>query len=153
MLQSIGETFSGAKQIQLWLTLCARLISKSIPPTRLVTTSSQKSGGISTATLLPIPKAKLKKEQMTSVVWTTPLGLPIVQPYRKTQRKQRRHMAERQTLPRKHHHTALPRSAVTLHQRKCSPSTKLIASKMQMLMSCCFVSWGEWKQILISLSN
>lgn len=25
---------------------------------------------------------------MTAVVWTTPLGLPIVQPYRKTKRRQ-----------------------------------------------------------------
>ena len=31
---------------------------------------------------------RLKKEQMTSVVWTTGLGLPIVQPYRKSNRKQ-----------------------------------------------------------------
>ena len=35
-----------------------------------------------------IPKHQVKKEQMTSVIWTTPLGLPIVQPYRKTSRKQ-----------------------------------------------------------------
>ena len=35
-----------------------------------------------------IPTSRLKKEQMTSVVWTTPLGLPIVQPYRKAKRKQ-----------------------------------------------------------------
>lgn len=35
-----------------------------------------------------LPYERLKKEQMTSVVWTTPLGLPIVQPYRKTNRKQ-----------------------------------------------------------------
>jgi DNA-directed RNA polymerase len=35
-----------------------------------------------------LPAARLKKEQMTSVVWTTPLGLPIVQPYRKAKRKQ-----------------------------------------------------------------
>lgn len=35
-----------------------------------------------------VPTTRLKKEQMTSVVWTTPLGLPIVQPYRKTKRKQ-----------------------------------------------------------------
>jgi DNA-directed RNA polymerase, mitochondrial len=28
------------------------------------------------------------KEQMTSVIWTTPMGLPIVQPYRKLKRKQ-----------------------------------------------------------------
>ena len=32
--------------------------------------------------------ASFKKEQMTSVVWTTALGLPIVQPYRKLARKQ-----------------------------------------------------------------
>jgi DNA-directed RNA polymerase len=31
---------------------------------------------------------RLRKEQMTTVVWTTPLGLPIVQPYRKIKRKQ-----------------------------------------------------------------
>jgi DNA-directed RNA polymerase len=35
-----------------------------------------------------IPTLRLKKEQMTSVVWSTPLGLPIVQPYRRTKRKQ-----------------------------------------------------------------
>jgi len=31
---------------------------------------------------------RLRKEQMAAVVWTTPLGLPIVQPYRKVKRKQ-----------------------------------------------------------------
>jgi DNA-directed RNA polymerase len=35
-----------------------------------------------------VPMAKMKKEQMTSVIWTTALGLPIVQPYRKSARKQ-----------------------------------------------------------------
>lgn len=28
------------------------------------------------------------KEHMTSVIWTTLLGLPVVQPYRKQQKKQ-----------------------------------------------------------------
>lgn len=31
---------------------------------------------------------RLRKEQMTAVVWTTHLGLPIVQPYRKDKKKQ-----------------------------------------------------------------
>lgn len=35
-----------------------------------------------------VPMAKMKKEQMTSVIWTTALGLPIVQPYRKSARRQ-----------------------------------------------------------------
>ena len=39
-------------------------------------------------TIISIPKTAVKKEQMTTVVWTTPLGLPIVQPYRKIIRKQ-----------------------------------------------------------------
>jgi DNA-directed RNA polymerase, mitochondrial len=69
--------------------MCARLIAKSIPEERLpeamdehIVRRRKKSG----AKALPV--SRLKKEQMTSVVWTTPLGLPIVQPYRKTKRKQ-----------------------------------------------------------------
>lgn len=84
---AIGDLFSGAQSIMNWLTLSARLIAKSVPEDRL------------TAALQPYePKFKskktaavanrLQKEQMTSVVWTTPLGLPIVQPYRKIKRKQ-----------------------------------------------------------------
>ncbi|EIW76844.1 DNA/RNA polymerase [Coniophora puteana RWD-64-598 SS2] len=93
-LNCIGDLFSGAKAIQNWLNLCARLISKSIPAERV-------------ASALEAPKARkgkgakalaeggnggannrIKNEQMTSVVWTTPLGLPIVQPYRKDKKKQ-----------------------------------------------------------------
>jgi DNA-directed RNA polymerase len=35
-----------------------------------------------------IADKKSGKEQMTTVIWTTLLGLPIVQPYRKIGRKQ-----------------------------------------------------------------
>ncbi|KZT65062.1 DNA/RNA polymerase [Daedalea quercina L-15889] len=72
VLGSIGDLFKGAKDIQLWLNITARLIAKSIPPERLEESET----------------ARLRKETMTSVVWTTPLGLPIVQPYRMTKRKQ-----------------------------------------------------------------
>lgn len=37
--------------------------------------------------------SRMTKEQMTAVVWTTMLGLPIVQPYRKVKRKQVRVVA------------------------------------------------------------
>lgn len=94
MLSAIGDLFTGAKDIQTWLNLCARLISKSIPNERIEeaqTEHKQKRTrkpreGSAPKTILP--DAQLKKEQMTSVVWTTPLGLPICQPYRKTTRKQ-----------------------------------------------------------------
>ncbi|KAJ6542761.1 hypothetical protein B0H19DRAFT_957630 [Mycena capillaripes] len=94
VLSAIGDLFTGAKDIQTWLNLCARLISKSIPNERIEeaqTEHKQKRtrtprDGEAPKTVLP--DAQLRREQMTSVVWTTPLGLPICQPYRKTARKQ-----------------------------------------------------------------
>ncbi|KAJ7619446.1 DNA/RNA polymerase [Roridomyces roridus] len=95
VLGAIGDLFSGAKHIQTWLNLCARLISKSIPEERIPEALSEhaeaqrrkrrRNASKKTASL---PTVRLKKEQMTSVVWTTPLGLPICQPYRKNARKQ-----------------------------------------------------------------
>ncbi|KAI0070874.1 DNA/RNA polymerase [Panus rudis PR-1116 ss-1] len=91
VLGCIGDLFKGAKEIQAWLNLSAKLISKSIPPERIEEVvkrgpakSSRKkeaSGSLSTLN-------KLRKEQMTAVIWTTPLGLPIVQPYRQIKKKQ-----------------------------------------------------------------
>jgi DNA-directed RNA polymerase len=83
VMECIGNLFSGAQEIQTWLNICARLISKSIPPAR-----------IPAAVSAPQKKRKTsatdstKDEQMTSVIWTTPLGLPIVQPYRRAKKKQ-----------------------------------------------------------------
>lgn len=84
---AIGDLFSGAQAIMNWLTLSARLIAKSVPEDRLNAAlqpydpkyKSKKTAAVA---------SRLQKEQMTSVVWTTPLGLPIVQPYRKIKRKQ-----------------------------------------------------------------
>jgi DNA-directed RNA polymerase len=87
VLGCISDLFSGAKSIQTWLNICARLISKSIPHDRLPEVMAEPSR----KHIHPskgIGANRLKKEQMTSVVWTTPMGLPIVQPYRKTKRKQ-----------------------------------------------------------------
>ncbi|KAF8174680.1 hypothetical protein K438DRAFT_1980150 [Mycena galopus ATCC 62051] len=75
VLSAIGDLFTGATKIRTWLNLCARLIAKSILQDRIDEAQTE-------------PFYPTKKEQMTSVVWTTPLGLPICQPYRKTARKQ-----------------------------------------------------------------
>jgi DNA-directed RNA polymerase len=83
VLACIGDLFKGAKGIQTYLNLVARVISKSIPPERLKETTKKLNNGVRS-----ISSAQLAKEQMTSVIWTTPLGLPIVQPYRKTRRRQ-----------------------------------------------------------------
>jgi DNA-directed RNA polymerase len=86
VLSCIGDLFSGAKSIQTWLNLCARLISKSIPAERIPDALQAPKGRKKRSSTLP--KNRIRKEQMSSVVWTTPLGLPIIQPYRKTKRKQ-----------------------------------------------------------------
>lgn len=116
VLGCIGDLFKGAKSIQVWLNLCARIISKSIPEERIPELMAEyletpeertkrlaeeaakraakpgkkprKAAGVTGTKKPQLPMERLKKEQMTSVIWTTPLGLPIVQPYRKTVRKQ-----------------------------------------------------------------
>jgi DNA-directed RNA polymerase len=86
VLQCIGDLFQGANDIMNWLTACARMIAKSVPGDRVLEAveldekaRNKKVKGTPT---------RLRKEQMAAVVWTTPLGLPIVQPYRKVKRKQ-----------------------------------------------------------------
>ncbi|KAA1068694.1 DNA-directed RNA polymerase [Puccinia graminis f. sp. tritici] len=111
VLRSIGEVFKGAVAIQKWLTIVARLVSKSIPPERVESLSTspstakkQKEGegaeGVA-KTKKPRPvKRKLpgsssaahdpdvEVELMTSMTWTTPLGLVVCQPYRAQNRTQ-----------------------------------------------------------------
>lgn len=66
VFSSIRELFEGAHNIQDWLGEAARRISKSVSADYEVQLS----------------KALLKPNHMLSVIWTTPLGLPCVQPYR-----------------------------------------------------------------------
>ncbi|KAH9925646.1 DNA/RNA polymerase [Epithele typhae] len=75
VLGSIGNLFKGAKDIQSWLTMSARMIAKSIPEDRLEKLKTDKT-------------AEWKQDQMTCVAWTTALGLPIVQPYRALRKRQ-----------------------------------------------------------------
>ncbi|KAG9125065.1 DNA-directed RNA polymerase [Ceratobasidium sp. 392] len=75
VLGCIGDLFHGASQIQHWLSLSARLIAKSIPDDRMPAVEK-------------INVRDIAQERMTSVIWTTALGLPIVQPYRKPKKKQ-----------------------------------------------------------------
>src|SRR5579871_2286887 len=58
--------FKGAHEIQEWLKECAKRISRSLGPKDIGESKPSKS--------LPY---------LSTVVWTTPLGLPVCQPYRK----------------------------------------------------------------------
>ncbi|GAA5874345.1 hypothetical protein JCM1840_001354 [Sporobolomyces johnsonii] len=88
VLDSIGDIFKGATGIQTWLNRCARLISKSIPPARIEAALTAQEQNPRTKKQLPTRLSRIPKEQMTSVIWTTPLGLPVVQPYRKPKKRQ-----------------------------------------------------------------
>ena len=62
--------FHGAHEIQEWLRECARRIARSLGPKDFLDKKPQRS--------LPF---------LSTVVWTTPLGLPVCQPYRKMDMK------------------------------------------------------------------
>lgn len=66
VLASVRELFHGAHLIQDWLGECAKRISKSV--------SIDYDEKVNTN--------KNKPNHLSSVIWTTPLGLPCVQPYR-----------------------------------------------------------------------
>ncbi|KDN47945.1 DNA/RNA polymerase [Tilletiaria anomala UBC 951] len=95
VLSQIGSLFSGATHIQKWLHHSARLIAKSIPADRVhhaisgqavVSKKSRNADGVYIKSKGIVNK--ISKEQMTSVIWTTALGLPVVQPYRKSKKRQ-----------------------------------------------------------------
>ncbi|EPQ30938.1 uncharacterized protein PFL1_01836 [Pseudozyma flocculosa PF-1] len=96
IMSCIGDLFQGAQKIQDWLSASAKMIAKSIPAQRveeavrpyqpLQSTSARAAAkGYSRD---PARADRIVKEQMTSVIWTTALGLPVVQPYRKVKKRQ-----------------------------------------------------------------
>ncbi len=88
VLQCIGDLFQGANDIMNWLTASARVISKSVPGDRVLEAMELDNKPSPHSKKGKVPTTRWRKEQMTAVVWTTPLGLPIVQPYRKVKRRQ-----------------------------------------------------------------
>ncbi|PWY98909.1 DNA/RNA polymerase [Testicularia cyperi] len=96
IMSCIGNLFSGAQQIQDWLSYSAKVIAKSIPPQRIEEAtrpyqpkdSSLRRAEAKGFSRDPAKADRIIKEQMTSVIWTTALGLPVVQPYRKTKKRQ-----------------------------------------------------------------
>ena len=115
VFDSLGEVFTCARMIQDWLNESARRIAKSMPvsvlqdclstKTRHKSTKGRRASAnsaetVDSGTLIPTVSdktirkrrqefiEKLRQKPMSSVVWTTPLGLTVVQPYRKHFRHQ-----------------------------------------------------------------
>jgi DNA-directed RNA polymerase len=84
---SISQVFTGATKIQHWLALCARIISRSVSPAQFDDLEDHYNGVLQTPkneskSNMHSTRQKGKVEFMTSVVWTTPLKMAVVQPYR-----------------------------------------------------------------------
>jgi DNA-directed RNA polymerase len=80
-----GNMFAGATSIQLWLAQCAGIISSSVSPEQIEKASAVLQGK-------PLKEQTKRKgvksiSLQSAVVWTTPLNLPVVQPYRKPQQR------------------------------------------------------------------
>jgi DNA-directed RNA polymerase len=95
IFQALATMFEGAHNIQYWLAECADHITRAITPEQIRLTIEQRAGKT------PKIHAKYKDaawqywakknattgevkavDFRTSVIWTTPLKLPVVQPYR-----------------------------------------------------------------------
>lgn len=84
IFEALGTMFNGAHDIQYWLGDCASRITQSIPPEQieaiakqLMTPNRRGSKGLTTA-----EQNNPNSHFRSTVIWTTPLGLPVVQPYR-----------------------------------------------------------------------
>ncbi|KAI8377793.1 uncharacterized protein BYT42DRAFT_546425 [Radiomyces spectabilis] len=102
VFSSLGEMFNGAHKIQDWLTDSARRIARSVPKEALIESGILPPDDPDTVVKEKVVSSRKRKtkatkgfsarnpssNQMTSVIWTTPLGLPIVQPYRRQGKKQ-----------------------------------------------------------------
>ena len=92
IFKALGAMFSGAHDIQYWLGDCANRISSSLSPGQLQQIAESEAETTSPAKLkggFGPRKGKKKADGIalastfrSSVIWTTPLKLPVVQPYR-----------------------------------------------------------------------
>ncbi|PVI03599.1 DNA/RNA polymerase [Periconia macrospinosa] len=89
---ALGQIFNGAQEIQYWLGACGSRITTSLSPEQVQRIKDHHKGilrgydGKPTAKLNSVTAKKLKKDSetfKTSIIWTTPLKMPVVQPYRK----------------------------------------------------------------------
>ena len=90
IFKTLASMFNGAHDIQYWLGDCAGRICDSISPSQITALEREASGieGPSIYKKKPYKKRSAASKAgspafITPVTWTTPLKMPVVQPYRK----------------------------------------------------------------------
>ena len=86
IFKSLSTMFNGAHDIQYWLTDCAARISNSLSAEQ-IDYIERDAKGETFPTQFKLKSLKGRKDELlsfkSSVIWTTPLKMPVVQPYRK----------------------------------------------------------------------
>ena len=83
IFDALGSIFNGAHNIQFWLGDCASRISASLTPEQAeIICSKTESKDSKDSKLIQSLKKSPEKHFTSSVTWTTPLNLTVVQPYR-----------------------------------------------------------------------
>lgn len=84
---ALATMFNGAHDIQYWLTACAAKISESLSPEQVVYIEEASQGKLPPSQFKKAYRTGTSQNGMadfkTTVIWTTPLKMPVVQPYRK----------------------------------------------------------------------
>jgi len=91
IFDALNAMFNGAQAIQVWLGECGSRIVSAITPEQILRIQGRRNGEVYEETkykptLLSAYARSVAKEDYqfkSTIVWTTPLGLPVVQPYRK----------------------------------------------------------------------
>ncbi|KAJ3562544.1 hypothetical protein NPX13_g8531 [Xylaria arbuscula] len=93
IFKALGTMFRGAHDIQYWLGECAGRVCRALTPEQLDRIANEsvkspvkakKARGASKKTSTNEAMEELLDQFRSTIVWTTPLRMPIVQPYRKS---------------------------------------------------------------------
>ena len=86
IFSALSTMFTGAHDIQYWLGKCANRISQSLSPEQIEFILAEDKVKPGVADYKKAPTTRKRVEGPTSfktpVIWTNPLGMPVVQPYR-----------------------------------------------------------------------
>lgn len=81
---ALADAFSGSRKIQQWFVESGKRICTSVSPDQMNELERSMSAG-DDSPYVSIPGKKKKSQAsnfISPIIWTTPLGMPVVQPYR-----------------------------------------------------------------------
>lgn len=101
IFKALGQMFNGAQEIQDWLGACANRISTSLTPEQIDMIEAQLNGASEGEKRDPRYRKRIAKSHRkgvsskdiasqfrATVIWTTPLKMPVVQPYRQAKARE-----------------------------------------------------------------